>query len=96
ISMVDYTTENQRQKDKADNTDDMSMVVPQKRKLSCKGLSTPKSMKIRNEESMGDETKKNVLKRPECDYHTRSAHSWSKHLKNEHLTTPTLAGCLLR
>ncbi|GMR31294.1 hypothetical protein PMAYCL1PPCAC_01489, partial [Pristionchus mayeri] len=39
---------------------------------------------------------KNELECLECEFSSRSAYVWCRHLKEKHSTTPTLAGCILR
>ncbi|GMR50637.1 hypothetical protein PMAYCL1PPCAC_20832, partial [Pristionchus mayeri] len=78
--------------EESDHTAEMSM----KRKSTCKGSSKSKSMKMRNGDLMWNEAEKNELQCPECEYRSRSAPAWYTHLIEQHFTTPTLAGLLLR
>ncbi|GMR31300.1 hypothetical protein PMAYCL1PPCAC_01496, partial [Pristionchus mayeri] len=81
---------------KSEPVENKNKVVLHKRRLSNKGKSQTKIVKMNKEHSKENETEKNELECPECEYRSRSVYSWWRHLKEKHSTTPTLAGCLIR
>ncbi|GMR55075.1 hypothetical protein PMAYCL1PPCAC_25270 [Pristionchus mayeri] len=82
-------------KRKSGSAENRDKVVPQKIKSLSKAASHSKIVNMAIEENE-KEVKKNKLECPECEFRSRSARLWRLHLKDEHSTTPKLAGCLLR
>ncbi|GMR50592.1 hypothetical protein PMAYCL1PPCAC_20787 [Pristionchus mayeri] len=83
-------------KRRTESLDNKNEIVPRKRGPSLKADSQSQKVKMDNEHSKGNETEKNELKCPECEFHTRIVSTWISHLRYKHSTTPLLAGCLLR
>ncbi|GMR44049.1 hypothetical protein PMAYCL1PPCAC_14244, partial [Pristionchus mayeri] len=102
VKYTDYMEESDREeepsvkKKRSESVESMDKIIPKKMQSSSKRDFQSKTVRMSSKDSEDTNSDKNEVKCPECEYSSRSAYAWWKHLKVKHSTTPTLAGCLLR
>ncbi|GMR43582.1 hypothetical protein PMAYCL1PPCAC_13777, partial [Pristionchus mayeri] len=90
-------TKNQLKKMPRSESPEMSdKVAPRKGKASHKDFSQTETMNVDEINSMENDTEKNDLECPMCEYRTKSACAWVSHLRFKHSTSPAKAGYFLR